>query len=204
MRFSLFKKSRVQSQPAKKIERPVFHKTILAISDLHDREDIPRLESQPDLVLCLGDIHHYDLEDIDEYYSCPKFGVLGNHDAPDSFKGTSIVNMHSKIVEIEGITIAGFGGCLRYNTKNHGQYTEEECAFFLNSIGHVDIFMAHGNPRYELESRDVSHAGFQSFNDYIIRTQPTYFFHGHIHKQQTVEFGNTKIFSVYPHSKITV
>lgn len=122
---------------------------ILALADTHGAIPIPQVEA--DLVLCLGDIDYYELRKIDQLYSCPKVGVLGNHDAPDffesAFQTTSIINVHQKVVNVSGITIAGFEGCPRYNQRTFLQYEEEDVVAFTHLLSKVDIFIAHSNPR---------------------------------------------------------
>ena len=98
----------------------MFNKTILAVADLHSRHvEIPN--NHPDVVLLLGDISFQTVETLDKLFSCPKLGVLGNHDGPDYLQGTSILNVHAQVVEVEGIRFAGFSGAPRYNAKPHGQ-----------------------------------------------------------------------------------
>ena len=48
----------------------------------------------------------------------------------------------------------------------------------------VDVFVAHNSPRHVHDREDEVHLGFEAFVDYIERTQPKLFFHGHMHVNQ--------------------
>lgn len=176
---------------------------ILVISDSHGF--LPTLTSSPDVVFLLGDIDYYELRKIDQLFTCPKFGVLGNHDGPDYFDGTSIQNVHEKVVEWNGYTIGGFGGCPRYNKRSFLQFHEQEAAAFVNNAPRVDFFLAHSNPQFEV-NHDLSdaHRGFRCFSHYIYQKQPAYFFHGHIHEADSYEANETTIISVYPTHFLTI
>jgi len=172
---------------------------VLAFADVHGNHvDTP--DCEPDVVLFLGDIPYFVVQDLDKRYRCPKLGVLGNHDGTDYLEGTSVVNLHAKTVNIGGVTFAGFGGSPRYSGKPHGQYTEDEAGRFVDRLDYVDVFIAHSNPR-RADRPDLlkhpPHAGFTCFTDYIKRVQPQYFFHGHIHEQEAYQLGATTLHSVY-------
>lgn len=169
---------------------------ILIFSDLHGGYQFQ--DENPDCIFLLGDIDYRELAEIDRSYSCPKFGVLGNHDAPSYFEDTSIVNVHGKIVTFNGITIAGFEGCPRYNTRSHTQYYEDEVSAFTDSLSTVDVFLAHSNPQWTLDEDTTNpHRGFQAFSDYIIEKQPRLFLHGHVHTDEVYQKAETTIISVY-------
>lgn len=170
---------------------------ILALSDTHGVIEIP--EGNFDLVLLLGDIEYGELRKIDQMFSCPKVGVLGNHDAPDYFNGTSIINVHSQVLDILGLKIAGFEGVPRYNKRTYLQYEEIDAFLFTTSIPKVDIFIAHANPMWDTSVADNDpHRGFLAYADYIEQMQPKYFLHGHIHQEKKYKIENTNVISVYP------
>lgn len=174
---------------------------ILFLSDFHSVGEIPNV--QPDLVILLGDIDYYEIRKIDAYYTCPKLGVLGNHDGPDYFHGTSIIDLHKKIVEIEGMVFAGYEGSPTYNRRKYLQYTEEEVSYFTRELKQVDFFIAHSNPSLQEEHLfDDAHRGFKEFTNYIQRKSPAYFVHGHIHESKEYFLGETKVISVYPYHQL--
>lgn len=70
----------------------VLNRNLLVLSDVHgDRLELGT-SYQPDFVLFLGDIPPHVIQDVDAMFSCPKFGVFGNHDELDYFDGTSVLN----------------------------------------------------------------------------------------------------------------
>jgi Icc-related predicted phosphoesterase len=156
---------------------------------------------KPDFVLLLGDIDSKGVQRIDKAYDCPKYGVLGNHDVPSTFSNSSVMNIHGKVVEHNGLKIAGFGGCPRYNRKS-GQYTEEEARQFIETLGVVDIFIAHANPMWTFNDDPTDpHRGFQAFAEYIYEKKPVYFLHGHLHSNETYMVGRTMVCCVYPYKE---
>lgn len=176
---------------------------ILCLSDFHGAGSVP--DEQPDLVILLGDIDYYEIRKIDAAYDCPKVGVLGNHDGPDYFEGTNVINLHQEVMEINGVTFAGFEGCPRYNKRGFLQYWEDEVQDFMDSLKKVDVFIAHSNPAYiEIEDTTDPHRGFMAFTNYMKTKCPHLFVHGHIHEQKQYTVGDTTVYSVYPHVVITI
>lgn len=171
----------------------------LIFSDLHGyyASRLPKVD--PDIIFLLGDISWSEVRNIDSMYSCPKFGVLGNHDQIDLYDGTSIIDMHQKIVVFNGLKIAGFGGCPIYNSRGYGQYREVDVSRFVDSMeSSVDIFIAHSNPQFSpnLDSKD-SHRGFSAFSRLISKNKLSYFLHGHLHENTTHIISNTSVICVH-------
>jgi uncharacterized protein len=162
-------------------------------------------DEQPDLVLLLGDIFYRNVLRIDRKYQCPKVGVLGNHDKAHFFDDTDVINVHRKIVKVNGLTIAGFEGSPKYNNKPFGQHLEIEAEQFVANIYRkkIDIFLAHSNPVYPHTDQD-SHRGFQAFNDLFDYGTVRYFFHGHIHEPFETTINQTRVFSVYPYLSLDI
>ncbi len=173
-------------------------------SDVHNN-DLKYPERKPDFVLLLGDIHWRDVKKINEHFTknydskIPCIGVIGNHDVLDTFKNTTVVDIHKRVIEIEGVKFGGFGGCPRYNNKqNSGQFEEWEAQKFIKGMEKVDIFLAHSNPAYERsENIDSTHRGFASFKQLLDREKTSYFFHGHIHENYEHKYKKIKVFSTY-------
>lgn len=164
------------------------------------------IEENPDVIFLLGDIDYYMLRQIsDAYPDVQKFGVLGNHDSPDFFEGTDIINVHKTIVDFKGMKITGFEGSPEYNKRKHLQYTESDVYEFVKDLEAVDIFLAHSNPGIEGRTSLVDgHRGFSSFNYYINEKKPARFFHGHLHEDKDYVIGDTIMHSVYPHRMIEI
>lgn len=185
------------------MEGVVFMKA-LVFSDLHGYYASRLPKKNPDIVFILGDISWSEVRNIDEMYKCPKFGVLGNHDRPDLFEGTSIVNLHGKMINYNGIVIAGFGGCPVYNSRNYGQYREVDASRFVDSLSSkVNLFISHSNAQFSanLNFKD-SHRGFSSFAKLIEKHKPAYFLHGHLHENTTQMIEKTSIICTYGFSEI--
>ena len=180
---------------------------ILVISDSHGSYEKIKgeLTESVDALVVLGDIDYYELRKMDQDFSCPKFGVLGNHDSVDYFEGTSIVSVHREIIEFGDKKIAGFGGCPRYNRRMFGQYHEEDVKLFTKSISEIDLFIAHSNPMLE-PSWDESdpHRGFMAFTDMMKEADVAHFVHGHIHQQKEYMLNKTHVYSVYPYKMIII
>lgn len=171
---------------------------ILFLSDWHNKKYEIK-NNQIDLLITLGDFDWRTIEELDKTYSCKKIGLLGNHDKKDTYRGTGFQRLHKEKIEFEGIKIAGFDGCPRYNTREIGQYEEKEVEGFIKDIGYVDIFIAHANPMLiENENNTDAHRGFKSFTDYIIKEKPKFFVHGHNHNDIKTKLIKTEIISVYP------
>lgn len=170
---------------------------VLCFSDFHQNQVHLPIHN-PDLIILLGDIYWRDVALIDRAYSCPKIGVLGNHDRRDTFKGTDIQNIHEKCVEIGGRTFSGFEGSPRYTNKDLPQYTESQARRWMGACPRVDVFIAHSNPTNVWRSgEDITHRGFQCFSDYILEKEPKWFLHGHLHEEYSVKIEGTTIHSIY-------
>lgn len=172
---------------------------VLILTDWHGKSfDIPPYN--PELLIVLGDMSKEQIKELDRKYSCPKLGVLGNHDSWDNYEGTNFLHLHAKTYELKGISFAGFGGCPRVNSNTNPQYEEKEVENFTKSLDKVDIFLAHSNPSITEEyDENDSHRGFLSFNDYIIDRQPSFFFFGHNHECFFKKINGTNIIGIYPY-----
>lgn len=172
---------------------------ILFISDWHNHQfNLPEIEV--DLLISLGDFNWRTIETLDKTFTCPKIGLLGNHDKKDTYRGTSFVHLHEKVAKIGDYLIAGFDGCPKYNTRETSQFEEEEVQDFIDTLEFVDIFIAHANPMLERnKDKTDAHRGFQAYTNYIKEYQPSYFVHGHNHVDDTQRIGRTEIISVYPY-----
>ena len=104
------------------------------------------------------------------------------------------------------LLIAGASGSIRYN-NGLCQYTDRQMFFhllkmtpklILNKLLYgkaVDIFLTHASPRHIHDKEDPCHIGFECFNWFIKKFQPTYLVHGHIHLYDINEERVTKVLS---------
>lgn len=114
------------------------------------------------------------------------------------------------------LLIAGVSGSIRYN-NGLNQYTDSQMFFKLlalvpkliyNRIRYgtfLDIFLTHASPRHIHDKEDPCHKGFECFNWFIKKFQPTYLVHGHIHlydmnTPRTTKVGNTTVVNAYSYT----
>ncbi|MDZ4405131.1 metallophosphoesterase [Prosthecobacter sp.] len=176
---------------------------ILAISD--DDSRIGELDCQnPDFLISCGDMHEGAILRMARYYGARHIlAVRGNHDSAAPFPDP-IIDLHLKTVAIEGITFGGFAGSWRYKLVGHHLYEQWDVANALNGFRPVDVFVAHNSPA-GIHERDIHvHQGFKAFGEYIDRTQPQLFIHGHQHIDASTIRGQTTILSVFGERAITI
>ena len=127
---------------------------------------------------------------------------------------------HLKIKRKNGKTrpllIAGASGSRRYN-NGLCQYTDRQMFFHLLALAprllynrirwgtYLDIFLTHASPRHIHDKEDPCHIGFECFNSFIKKFQPTFLVHGHIHlyDMNTPRFtkvGKTTVVNAYSHT----
>ncbi|MBR1722006.1 MAG: metallophosphoesterase, partial [Treponema sp.] len=94
--------------------------------------------------------------------------------------------------KLRPLLIAGASGSIKYN-NGLCQYTNMQMFLFLIALTpklifnrirygtYLDIFLTHASPRHIHDKEDPCHKGFECFNWFIKRFQPTYLVHGHIH-----------------------
>jgi len=114
------------------------------------------------------------------------------------------------------LLIGGVSGSIRYN-NGLNQYTDRQMFFkllalvpslFWNKIRYgsfLDIFLTHASPRHIHDKEDPCHKGFECFNWFIKKFQPTYLVHGHIHlydmnTPRKTEVGNTTVVNAFSHT----
>ena len=114
------------------------------------------------------------------------------------------------------LLIAGASGSKRYN-NGLNQYTDRQ--MFLKLLALVprllynrlrygvflDIFLTHASPRHIHDKEDPCHQGFECFNWFIKKFQPTYLVHGHIHlydmnTPRITKVGKTTVVNAYSHT----
>ena len=169
---------------------------ILVLSDLEDRDlnldEIP-IEAIDVIVSC-GDVYRRTYDQIEAIH-LPTLAVHGNHDDPDW--PDFVTDLHMNVVEFGGLRFAGFEGCRRYKPGGRFQYAEAEVERFLNWFPSVDVFVAHSPMAGLFEVDDGIHNGFQAFRDYVERTSPALFLHGHSNEPGEDLLQGTRIVSVH-------
>ena len=85
----------------------------LVLADCHGAIPVWPMET-PDVFLFLGDNSGAERLALLRFPGVAAFGVPGNHDSPDVYKGLPVENLHGKVATFNGLTFAGMGGSLRY------------------------------------------------------------------------------------------
>ena len=140
-----------------------------------------KLRLKADVVLACGDIADDTILKVaDAYTPDAVYAVRGNHDVLQPFP-SGVVDLHLNVVTFRGLRFGGFAGSWRYKPEGHFLYQQEDVDTAMADFPPVDVFIAHNAPAGIHEADQQVHQGFRAFNDYIARTNPRYFIHGHHH-----------------------
>ncbi len=208
---------------------------ILAISDqVVEQLYCPRVKEafgHVNLVVGCGDLPFYYIEYVVSMLNVPFFHVPGNHDLPPSERpsyetkgGVQMWNCGSvdgRVVEEQGLLLAGLGGSVRYRPDGVYQYTQTEMAWRVaamtprlawNRVRHgraLDILITHAPPKGIHDAADPAHVGFVAFNHFIARFHPRFLLHGHSHVWRrdavvTTRVGRTTVLNVCPYRIVEI
>lgn len=153
-----------------------------------------------DVILSAGDVPGDTLEFVATKAHTTPLYVLGNHgegfirDADtDEFRlPGGCINVHLKLVEVEGLMVLGVEGSARYRDGPQ-QYSEREYAAMLRRLAPrlwlsrrrrgraVDVLLTHAPPVGPNAGEDYPHRGVPAFNDFHRRWRPLLHVHGHVH-----------------------
>ena len=170
-----------------------------------------------DLILSCGDLKQEYLEFLVTMSSAPLLYVPGNHDKGYiNYPPEGCDCVDDKLIDINGLRVAGLGGCIRYNLGVY-QYTEEEMAKRVRRLerkirraGGVDIIITHAPPRGYGDADDNAHRGFEAFLPILDKYKPMYHIHGHVHPSygnrlpQSVQYGSTTVYNAVGHHFIEI
>ena len=140
------------------------------------------------LIISCGALNAKYLSFIVTMARVPVLYVHGNHDVGYSRtppEGCDCIE--DDIVVYKGLRILGLGGCKKYYDAPH-QYSEWEMRKRIRKLrrklwqhGGVDIVVTHAPPMGIGDGNDIAHEGFEAFLDLILRYEPKYLLHGHVH-----------------------
>ncbi len=192
---------------------------ILCVSDieapqLHSAVNLRRQYSDIDLIVSCGDMPPGYLDFISTIISVPMFYVRGNHDEIYQEDPPGGIDLHGKVVEYKGLTLAGLEGSIRYNAGAI-QYTQMQMHWKVLQLGSkvlwnrvmrrhgIDLFVTHSPARDIHDGRDVAHRGFDSFINFLNWHRPRYMLHGHVHtwdrrKVVRTQFKSTCVLNINP------
>lgn len=192
---------------------------ILCVSDieapqLHSAVNLRRQYNDIDLIVSCGDMSPSYLDFISTIISVPMFYVRGNHDEIYKDDPPGGIDLHGKIVEYKGLTLAGLEGSIRYNAGEI-QYTQMQMHWKVVQLGTkilwnrvkarqgIDLFVTHAPARNIHDGKDFAHRGFDSFINFLTWYQPRYMLHGHVHtwdrrKVVRTRFRSTCVLNINP------
>ena len=146
-----------------------------------------------DLILSCGDLRPEYLEFLVTMARCPLVYVHGNHDDSYGREPQGCICADDTIIECEGLRILGLGGSFRYRDGDY-MYTERQMESRIRKLWlplkrhrGFDILLTHAPARGLHDSEHISHRGFECLNTLIERYEPSYFIHGHVHRNYGID-----------------
>ena len=169
---------------------------LLSVADAVDPTLHRQAGRQPfaeiDVIISCGDLPPEYLSRLSHAFNAPLYFVGGNHDIRYKDKlPQGGRHLHARVERIKGLNFLGLEGSRWYNGGPY-QYTEGQMRGIIRRLrptlwwqGGLDVVVTHAPPRYIQDAEDLCHRGFRSFRWLIDKYQPTFFIHGHIHRQFT-------------------
>ena len=165
-----------------------FHLKALVIADTHGHlsidENLNLLKEPVDVCLLLGDVSYQELQYIKDTVKAPIYGVLGNHNEFGDYEKCGIENIHGRVIEINGVRIAGIQGSIRYKKSDLPLYTDEESIEIADSMEPADILISHDSPKYLYGTHNFAHSGLPGITHYCEKHSVPLNIHGHHHKSK--------------------
>jgi len=188
---------------------------------------LKRVIGDVDLVLGCGDLPQYYLDYVVSTLNVPCYFVHGNHaqgaeflrrgEEQDQRRQRCLpqgCNVNGRVVNEQGVLIAGLEGCMRYNKNPRFQYTEREMRskvlkmaprLLWNRLRHgryLDILITHAPPFGIHDGPDLCHRGFRAFLTFMRWFRPRYLIHGHKHVYRPDEvtqtsYHQTEVINIY-------
>jgi Icc-related predicted phosphoesterase len=201
---------------------------ILAVSDRLINHlysgDVRQRYPEIDLLIGCGDLPYFYLEFLVSALDATLVYVQGNHDGGPQYTADGRVltdvpggmDLHRRVVMVDGLIIAGLEGSMRYRPNAPYMYTDREMIWntfqmvphlIWNKIRHgraLDILVTHSPPFDVHDGKDLAHRGFKIFHAFIKWFQPKYLLHGHLHVYRNdtpriTQVGSTTVINVYPY-----
>jgi len=176
-----------------------------------------------DLLISCGDLPYYYLEFLLSALNTSLVYVRGNHDGGPQYTadGRTLnrpqggADLHGRVINHNGLLIAGLEGSMRYKPSAPLMYSEGQMAVQVAALTlkllritsyqgrNLDILVTHSPPFGIHDEPDLAHTGFKAFLPLIRFFKPRYHFHGHVHVYRNDTFRETtykqtKIINVYP------
>ncbi len=182
-----------------------------------------------DVIFGCGDLPYYYLEYLVSMLNIPLYYVHGNHDpereyttAGDALGGPNGgVDLDDRVIETNGLLVAGLQGSIRYKSEGSFQHTDLEMWMKVFKLAPrlwwnqlfkgraLDVLIAHSPPLGIHNGSDHVHRGFESFLWLMRVFKPRYLVHGHHHvyrhSEQTVTiYQNTIVNNIYPNRMLDI
>ena len=182
---------------------------ILIVSDIHSNNSaIARvrdkaLQEQVDVLLISGDITHFGTIQATESileglsYSSKVLFVHGNCD-PIELREIDRIgnaeNLHSRLVNIDGLSFIGSGGSLKTPFQTRIEYTEEQISKHLKKasleICNKRIIVVSHDPPFNTKLDRIDsgvHVGSKALREFILTKKPMIVSCGHIHEGRGID-----------------
>lgn len=201
---------------------------LLAVSDkVSDHlycSDVRQKLPDIDLLIGCGDLPFYYLEFLVSALDVRMLYVRGNHDKAPQYtidgrvlqQAQGGIDVHSRVVYMEKLLVAGLEGSMRYRPHAPFMYTEGEMRANIGRLlprllrnrvkfgRYLDILVAHSPPFGIHDQPDLPHTGFKIFLSFLEWFKPRFLLHGHIHiyRNNTIrisKYDETTIINVYPY-----
>lgn len=178
-----------------------------------------------DLIISCGDLAPFYLDFLMSTLMAPLIHVIGNHCYvahdpvtkkcdPDAYQGA--YNLNGRVIEVNGMIIAGLEGSPFYNNGPH-QLSENQAAWTLRRLypsllqkkvrtgRFLDLLVTHTPPRGIHDYSDTAHKGFESLLGFVEHFRPSLLLHGHSHRYDPTmatytRLGETDIVNVFGHN----
>ena len=176
-----------------------------------------------DLLISCGDLPFYYLEFLLSSLNTSLLYVRGNHDRGPQYTsdGRTLTrpqggtDLHGRVINQNGLLIAGLEGSMRYRPDAPLMYSEGEMTVQVVNLTlkllsitsryrrKLDILVTHSPPFGIHDESDLAHRGFKAFLPLIRFFKPRYHFHGHVHVYRNdavreTTYEQTRIINVYP------
>jgi Icc-related predicted phosphoesterase len=170
---------------------------LLIFSDIHgDKAALEKLmEIEADYYFAAGDLANWgrgleQLGPVMQKRAERMYVIPGNHESEADIirfcEQYGFHNLHGETLEIEGHAVAalGYSNPTPFNTP--GEYSEQELADRLQKFDglHPLVLICHAPPKGTKLDRlsEGQHFGSSAVREFIERSQPAYFYCGHIHE----------------------
>jgi uncharacterized protein len=175
---------------------------VLALADKRPPVDPAEMACQMhvDAVFCLGDLDRAWIESLMSL-DLPRYGVHGNHDPENALRDLEIEDLHLRRTQLDGLTVAGFEGCVEYQKGAIHQYTQKEASKLARKLPAADVLLCHCPPLgINDDPGDRAHMGFEGLREWVDEHHPRHLLHGHTHPvagQAMRSYGDTRVHWVY-------